>query len=535
MKNVDERNIILRAIIELKPQFEKIDGFVSKEWIIQKKNEKGFFKSLSNVWKRISDINDDGILYGFSEGILFTDKNIIFLNHEIYLRSGSFIKWDRLFSLPFEVPKKLKEKHNKNRPNNKINLKLPIYYSNIGGLKNEDTWGNHGELYQVKCKIDLSFVNELEFNGIWEESHFYFKLTTETLNILTVLQTKCKSVTIKDEIQVYKSSEDVFLKTPIDELESICKLVSDSLTWKYHDRTGGIRVNENDNWLGFSNEEGEIFKVTFNGENKECDIFYKDSDSNIKEIPENIRQIIIDYFKTGNKESVDRELSNKNSELIDKKSSWIKDFDKDGNGEVDTIEGDDFMKLFRKHQTVIKDFDKQYINHLVKVSNYLKTKRSNIQTIFEEIKKSKNQSQLSENVGLLKNQIHTYEVLNFHALSLITSIVEDDLITVNEIYEEFDKLKIFKSDHEKEVSQKLSEIGEGLNQLLISINSLERNIVRGLNQLSYLTQEGFSDLNKSVTRELESINSNMNLNNLLTGIQTYQMYKINENTKGLGE
>jgi hypothetical protein len=69
--------------------------------------------------------------------------------------------------------------------------------------------------------------------------------------------------------------------------------------------------------------------------------------------------------------------------------------------------------------------------------------------------------------------------------------------------------------------------------LMHSINSMERNIVSGLNELSYVTQEGFSDLNKSVTSELSSINSSVKFNNLLTGIQTYQMYKVNKNTKGL--
>ena len=218
------------------------------------------------------------------------------------------------------------------------------------------------------------------------------------------------------------------------------------------------------------------------------------------------------------------------------KLEQLSKLDKDGNGIIDIIEGsDEFMKLFRKHQSVIKEFDKEYINHLVKISNYLKTKRSNIQEIFLEIRKTKNQSQLEENVGLLKNQIHTYEVVLFHSLSMITSIVEDDLITVNEIYEEFDKLKMFKTDHEKEVSQKLSDIGDGLSSLMYSINSMERNIVSGLNTLSYVTQDGFSDLNNSLTKELQSINSSIDTNNLLTGIQTYQLYKINKQTKGLIE
>jgi hypothetical protein len=92
---------------------------------------------------------------------------------------------------------------------------------------------------------------------------------------------------------------------------------------------------------------------------------------------------------------------------------------------------------------------------------------------------------------------------------------------------------MFTGNWENEVSQKLSNIGEGLNDLMFSIDSMERNIVSGLNELSYVSQEGFSNLNKSVTRELQSIDSSIKFNNLLTGISTYQLYKINKQTKGL--
>lgn len=241
-------------------------------------------------------------------------------------------------------------------------------------------------------------------------------------------------------------------------------------------------------------------------------------------------------IKRRDKEEKDNKIKEQKrlKDLKESQTDLLRELDKDGNGIIDVIEGgDDFMKLFRKHQSVIKEFDKEYINHLVKISNYLKTKRSNIQEVFLQIRKTKNKSQLEENLGLLKNQIHTYEVVLFHSLSLITSIVEDDLITVNEIYEEFDKLKMFKTDHEKEVSQKLSDIGDGLSSLMYSINSMERNIVGGLNTLSYVTQDGFSNLNSSLSRELQDINSSIETNNLLTGISTYQLYKINKQTKGL--
>lgn len=511
---INEKNIILRTIIELKPQFEKMDGFVSKEWIIQKKNEKGFFKSLSNIWKRISDIKDDEILYGFSEGVLFTDKNIIFLNHEIFNYRNEKYGGD-YFSLPYEVPEELKEHHNRDKRNEKVNIKLPLFYSNLGGLEpNQERYGLEEDFYGVYC--DIIYPNNLEifFNRILN----FIKLSQQILKVLIDIQTQCKSNTSGKTWEIFKNYSD-------NELITISKLVDSSVTWKLR-RIEGL--------LTFYGSSKRQLDFRYKGENKNIGIEYISKiggDWESKKLDSTLHKLITTFFKTGNYELISKFMTENKKEV----EKWTKEFDKDDNGKVDTIEGDDFMKLFRKHQTVIKEFDKEYINHLVKISNYLKTKRSNIQNIFKEIKKSKHQSQLNQNVGLLKNQIHTYEVLNFHSLSLITSIVEDDLITVNEIYEEFDKLKIFKSDHEKEVSQKLSEIGDGLNQLLYSINSMERNIVSGLNQLSYLTQEGFSDLNKSVTRELQSINSNMNLNNLLTGIQTYQMYKINKNTKGLKE
>ncbi len=60
---------------------------------------------------------------------------------------------------------------------------------------------------------------------------------------------------------------------------------------------------------------------------------------------------------------------------------------------------------------------------------------------------------------------------------------------------------------------------------------MEQNIVSELNHLTYVTQESFQDLNSSVTSQLKEVESSINTNNLLTGIQAYQLYKINNNTK----
>lgn len=223
---------------------------------------------------------------------------------------------------------------------------------------------------------------------------------------------------------------------------------------------------------------------------------------------------------------------NRRENLVINQRNRILSFDKDGDGRIDLMEND-FDKILTKNQKIVIEMNKTYIHQFIKVSNYLKTKKQNTQTIFESIHDTSSQEDLDERVNLLKNQIHAYELLVFHSLSMIGAIVSGNLITFYEIYESFDKLGMFNSNWENEVSERLTNIGDKLDELMYSIDSMERNIVSGLSQLAYVTQEGFSDLERSVTKELNSIDSSIKFNNLLTGISTYQLYKINKQTKPL--
>lgn len=226
------------------------------------------------------------------------------------------------------------------------------------------------------------------------------------------------------------------------------------------------------------------------------------------------------------------ELEKKRTELIVNQKNALTELDKDSNGEIDLIENE-FNKLFSKNQKRVMDMDKNYIHQFVKVSNFIKTKKQNTQKIFESISDTSSQEELEERVHLLKNQIHAYELLVFHSINMIGALVSEDLITFYEIYESFDKLGMFNSNWENEVSEKLTNIGDKLDDLMYSIYNMEQNIVSELSHLSYVTQESFEDLNMSVTSQLKEVESSINTNNLLTGIQTYQLYKINKNTKGL--
>ena len=214
------------------------------------------------------------------------------------------------------------------------------------------------------------------------------------------------------------------------------------------------------------------------------------------------------------------------------KNKYLNDLDKDSNGEIDLV-ANDFNKLLNKSQKRVLEIDKNYIHQFVKVSNFIKTKKQNTQNIFESIRDTSTQEELEDRVNLLKNQIHAYELLVFHSINMIGALVSEDLITFYEIYESFDKLSMFNSNWENDVSEKLTNIGDKLDDLMYSIYNMEQNIISELSHLSYVTQESFEDLNRSVTSQLKEVESSINTNNLLTGIQAYQLYKINRNTKGL--
>jgi hypothetical protein len=232
---------------------------------------------------------------------------------------------------------------------------------------------------------------------------------------------------------------------------------------------------------------------------------------------------------------IENEIKLREQERLDNlnisQKTIITELDSDSNGQVDLVDGESFNRLLNKNQKSIVEVDKNYIQKFVKISMYLKTKKSNTQKIFESISETKDDEELTELVNLLKNQVHTYDLLVFHSINMITSLVDSDLITFYEIYECFDQLGVFNSNWENEVSNKLTDIGEGIRDLMYSIYQMENRIVNAIDNLTYTTQDSFKELNLSVNNQLSSIDSSIKFNNLLTGIQTYQMYKINQNTR----
>ena len=255
----------------------------------------------------------------------------------------------------------------------------------------------------------------------------------------------------------------------------------------------------------------------------------------IKNLPSEEELKIIEDKKKKEKKKLNKEIS-----II------LNEFDNDNDGTIDFNQGkDDFMNLLKKHQATILEIDQKHITKFIQVSNYLKTKRENIQKQFEKIKKSKNIKQLKDLVGILKNQLDTFNLLSYNSMLMIISLAKNDHITFNEIYLTFDKLNIFNSNWENEVSNKLESIDSKLDDLMLTINNMELSIKNEILKMSIMNQihmnrlnksnltlnDSLKELNTSLSSDLKNVGSKLNLTNLLTGIQTYQMYKINKTLK----
>ncbi len=219
-------------------------------------------------------------------------------------------------------------------------------------------------------------------------------------------------------------------------------------------------------------------------------------------------------------------LKEKNKEIENKLKPLLDEFDKNGNGTVDILEGgDDFMKLVRKHQKKIIDVDKNHLQSYVKLSNYLSSKRENIQLIFENLSKSSEIKELEQTKKMLKYQIHIYELQLSMGILMIVSLIDDDHITYFEIYECFAKLDVFNSKWQNDIYKKLTSIDTGIYDLMISIQEFEESMVAQITRLTNISSESISNLKDVVTKELKGINSGMEFNNLLGVINTYQNYK----------
>ena len=150
---------------------------------------------------------------------------------------------------------------------------------------------------------------------------------------------------------------------------------------------------------------------------------------------------------------------------------------------------------------------------------------------------------------------------SFHLM--FTSLTKNQMGVYMKIYLELESIGMFNTYFEKEVLKNLNQISQQLNKLNDTLLKVSKEISQtnnylqllnaqmynvnlnldrtnskldsldySLGDISYSIQEGNRNLEMSVDL-LKDLKGGIGLNNLLTGIQAYQLYKINRNTKVL--
>lgn len=214
------------------------------------------------------------------------------------------------------------------------------------------------------------------------------------------------------------------------------------------------------------------------------------------------------------------------------RSFFLDTFDKNENQVVDELETPDvFLLLLEKHQEKMIAFEKSegknYVQLFIQVHERLSLKRQALNRTLIEILKSKDLMDEEVNhksfAGLLRNEIHAYNVLLASSISMISALISDNRILFYKIYQTFDKLNVFNSNFENESLQELRSINQNLHKVLNRIDELNYSITSELQVLTEATERS----TESIQTHLEQVNSTLSFNTLLAGINTYQLYKLN--------
>ena len=219
------------------------------------------------------------------------------------------------------------------------------------------------------------------------------------------------------------------------------------------------------------------------------------------------------------------------NELKSKKKEIKKIFDKDNNGVPDVAEGDVFSKILRKNQKVIIEIDKSHIKEFVKLGNFLENERIKINELFKKISVSKSIDEVESLKTVIELNINFFQVCLVHSLNMVASLTEEDLITYHQIYETFDKMKVFNSNWQNDFLDGISELGLGISMLRRDMNMMNQAILDEINYIGSEVQSlsyNIDSFSNTVSSQLESIDSGVQFNNLLGIVNTLQFRKMNK-------
>lgn len=193
-----------------------------------------------------------------------------------------------------------------------------------------------------------------------------------------------------------------------------------------------------------------------------------------------------------------------------------------------------FLELMKINQSKINEINRDYIHQLIKLNSHIERKYNNvisfIDILIEKLIDTKKSDLIIRDYELtfLDELFNEYNTLIKYSLNMITTLVEDDMISYYQLYEVFDKENIFSSNWENEISQKfdllnskLNDINFSLNKVINEIRNLNTNITSKLNRIN----TSLVKMEDSINLQLSEVNSKLHINNLKGYFETTDMFK----------
>lgn len=125
----------------------------------------------------------------------------------------------------------------------------------------------------------------------------------------------------------------------------------------------------------------------------------------------------------------------------------------------------------------------------------------------------------------LEEKIITIKFYNSLSFLMLNYLIENEKLKYFEYYNLFEKLGVFDSTWQNKIYKKLSSIDNSLSKINENLKILNDNIKDVAVEIN--------GLKESLNSKLSDIKSSADVNNIISSIQLYQLYKINKQTKKL--
>lgn len=162
-----------------------------------------------------------------------------------------------------------------------------------------------------------------------------------------------------------------------------------------------------------------------------------------------------------------------------------------------------------------KIFTDEHIPKLLKLIGFYEDNLRNYSKLYLMIKEEqfvhKNQNEVNQTLQMIPFMYQSVQIIERYLVEMINSYVEGDKITYFTIYNVFEEEGLFLSKGEKVMIENMEKMINEINKVNSSIELLILVTI---------------SIGEKISNQLSSINNKLMLNNILTGINTFQLNSI---------